>query len=149
MSEAADPILPYHQRYIEACRKGDAAAFSALYSETCVFMPPNEPSIFGKGELEEWIHEYFSAFRIVTLDGTEREVTVFGDTAVERWAYLVAIRSVNGEDRIRDDGRFLTIWKNEGGTWRIAQSIFNSIRPIGGGTSRFLIRLKAKGQKLD
>jgi ketosteroid isomerase-like protein len=149
MSDETDPILPYHQRYLEACRKGDGAAMLELYSDTCVLMPPNEPSIFGKKELEEWIHEYFSAFRIVTLDDTEREVTVFGDWAVERWAYLVAIQSVNGEDRIRDDGRFLTIWKNEGGTWRMAQAMFNSIRPIGGGTSRFLVRLKKKGQNSE
>jgi hypothetical protein len=40
--------------------------------------------------------------------------------------------------RIRDDGRLLTVWKQEAdGVWRIAQTMWNSIRPIGSGTSRY------------
>ena len=140
----ADPIAEYHRRYMDACLKGDVAAIVSLYSDTAVWMPPNEPSIFGKKELEEWHREYFAAFRIVTFDETEREVIVLDGGVVDRFAYLVAIQSLSGEDRIRDDGRFLRFWKKEQDVWRIAQSMFNSIRPIGSGTSRFLVRMKTK-----
>jgi len=143
-ASAADAIAEAHSRFLDACLKGDVATIISVHSDEVVMMPPNEPSIFGKRELEEWYREYFQAFRIVTVDQTEREVTVLDGWAVERWAYLVAIQSVNGEDRIRDDGRFLTLWKREAGVWRIAQTMFNSIRPIGSGTSRFLVRLKKR-----
>jgi ketosteroid isomerase-like protein len=139
--EAADPVAEPHSRYMDACRKGDVPAILSLYSNTAVMMPPNEPSLYGKKELEEWHQEYFAAFQIVTLDQTDREVMVFEEYAVERWAYLVAIESLSGTDRIRDDGRFLTLWKREGSVWRIAQSMFNSTRPVGSGTTRFLMRL--------
>jgi ketosteroid isomerase-like protein len=139
-----DPIAESRRRFADACLKGDVPSILSFFCDTAVMMAPNEPSIFGKKELEEWHHEYFSAFRVVTLEQTEREVTMFDGWAIERWAYLVAIESLNGDDRIRDDGRFLTVWKKEDGAWRIQQTMFNSIRPIGSGTSRFLVRLKKK-----
>lgn len=139
-----DPIAECRRHFTAACLKSDVATIVSLFSDTGVMMPPNEPSIFGKNELEEWHQDYFGAFRVVTLDETEREVTVLDGWAFERWTYLVAIESLSGEDRIRDDGRFLTVWKLEEGVWRIAQTMFNSIRPIGSGTSRFLVRLKKK-----
>jgi ketosteroid isomerase-like protein len=140
----ADPITEFRSRLTAAFLKGEVATILSFYSDTAVLMPPNEPSLFGKKEIEEWHQEYFAAFRLVTVEKTEHEVTMFDGWAVERWAYLVAIESLNGVDRIRDDGRFLTVWKKEGPDWRIQQSMFNSIRPIGSGTSRFLVRLKKK-----
>ena len=146
-SSDADPIIESRRRLSEAFLKGDVATILSFYSDTAVFMPPNEPSLFGKQEIEEWHQEYFAAFRLVTAEKTEHEVTMSDGWAVERWAYLVAIESLNGDDRIRDDGRFLTVWKKEGSDWLIQQSMFNSIRPIGSGTSRFLVRLKKKSEK--
>ena len=139
-----DPILEYLERFMDGFRRNDKAAVLSLFSENGIMMPSNEPSIYGKKELEEWYDEYFSAFRVLTFEKTERDVTLLGDWAIERWSYLVAIQSVNGDDRIRDDGRALSVWKKEGDHWRIAQTMFNSIRPIGGATSRFLVRMKSK-----
>ena len=80
---------------------------------------------------------------MVTFTEIEREVTVFNsEWAGERWAYMVAIQPLHGGDRIRDDGRFLALWKCEAGLWRMSQAMFNSIRPVGSGTSRFFVRLK-------
>jgi ketosteroid isomerase-like protein len=142
-----DPIAEPRRRLNAAFLKGDVATILSIYSDTAVLMAPNEPSLFGKNEIEEWHQEYFAAFRLVTLEVTEHEVTMLDGWAIERWAYLVAIESLNGVDRIRDDGRFLTVWKKEGMDWRIQQSMFNSIRPIGSGTSRFLVRLKKKSDQ--
>jgi len=77
----------------------------------------------------------------------EREVTMMGEYAVERWAYMVAIQPLHGGERIRDDGRFLAVWKRDGGRWRMSQAMFNSMRPIGAGTSRFLVRLKNRSDQ--
>lgn len=141
-SAPADPIVPFHQQYVRAVMAGDVAALLSLYTDAAVWMPPNEPTLFGKGELLEWYQEYFADFRVVSFGETEREVTVMGDWAIERWAYMVAIEPLNGDDRIRDDGRFLAIWQRDGDVWCMAQAMFNSIRPIGSGTSRFFSRIK-------
>ena len=137
-----DPLAESHLRYINAVKAGDISTIVSLYTATAILMPPNDSSLFGTKELEEWHQEYFADFRVETFAEIEREVEVFDGWAVERWAYMVAIQPLHGGERIRDDGRFLSLWKRDEGVWRMAQAMFNSIRPVGSGTSRFFTRLK-------
>ena len=126
----------------------DVTAIVSLFCDNGVMMPPNETSLYGREELQEWHDEYFRDFKVVTLSDTEREVSMLGEWAVERWAYMVAIVPLKGGERIRDDGRFLILWHREpDGVWRISQAIFNSIRPVGAGTSRFLARVMQAKKK--
>jgi hypothetical protein len=58
---------------------------------------------------------------------------------------MVAITPASGENRIRDDGRVLAFWKRDGsGTWRIWQQLWNSAKPVGIGTNRYMARLMHK-----
>ena len=139
-----DPVAESHQRFISAVLAADVPGIVSLYSENTVSMPHNDSTLYGRKELQEWHEEYFTDFRVETFAEIEREVTMFDGWAVERWAYMVAIQPLKGGERIRDDGRFLMLWKREGGLWQIEQSMMNSMRPIGSGTSRFLVRLKNK-----
>jgi ketosteroid isomerase-like protein len=145
----SDPLTDSHQRFIEAVKAGDVATITSLYTENGVLMPPNDMSLWGRKELQEWHQEYFADFRVVTFAEIEREVTMMDGWAVERWAYMVAIEPLHGGERIRDDGRFLAVWKREGSAWRMAQAMFNSMRPIGAGTSRFLVRLKNRADQRE
>jgi ketosteroid isomerase-like protein len=139
--------MEQHQRFIDSVKAGDIPTIVSLYTDNAVLMPPNDMSLWGKKELEEWHQEYFADFSIVTFAEIEREVSLMGDWAVERFAYMVAIQPLHGGERIRDDGRFLTVWKLDDGVWRITQAMFNSMRPIGSGTSRFLVRLKNRADQ--
>ena len=58
---------------------------------------------------------------------------------------MIAIAPVGGRNRIRDDGRFLTIWKRQtDGVWKMWQMIWNSTKPIGIGTNRYMWRFMQK-----
>lgn len=142
-----DPLAEPHLRFMEAVKAGDIPTIVSVYSDTAILMPHNDSSLFGKKELQEWHEEYFSEFRVETFVEVERDVSIFDGWAVERWAYMVAIQPLHGGDRIRDDGRFLSQWKRDAGVWRIEQAMFNSIRPVGSGTSRFFTRLKNKASR--
>jgi uncharacterized protein (TIGR02246 family) len=142
-TETSDPIAESRHIWTEAAKASDAAKITSVYCDDVVLMPPNETSLYGKSEATEWWEEYFESFKVTVLNGTERDVRIIGDQAIELWTYMVAIDPVRGGDRIRDDGRSLTIWKREqDGIWRVAETLWNSIRPIGSGTSRYLARLK-------
>lgn len=141
---ANDPVNDSHRRFVSAVLKGDVSELMSLYVKSAVLMPPNDTTLYGKAELEEWYREYFENFRVVTFEALERDVTVLDVWAVERWTYMVAIQPSDGSERIRDDGRLFTLWAKDDGKWRIVQSMFNSIRPIGSGTIRFLALLKKK-----
>ena len=141
---ANDPVRDSHNRFVSALLKGEVSELVSLYTKSAVLMPPNDTSLYGHSELEEWYREYFENFRIVTMEAIERDVTVLDGWAMERWTYMVAIQPSDGSERIRDDGRLFTLWTKDEGKWRMAQSMFNSIRPIGSGTIRFLALLKKK-----
>jgi ketosteroid isomerase-like protein len=146
---ANDPVRDSHRRFISALLKADVGELVSLYTKSAVLMPPNDTTLYGRVELEEWYREYFENFRIVTMEALERDVTVLDGWAVERWTYMVAIQPRDGSERIRDDGRLFTVWTKEDSKWRIAQSMFNSIRPIGSGTIRFLALLKKKNKRAN
>ena len=147
--EENDPLASNHQAFLDGVRTGDVARLVSLFCEDGVLMPPNEPSLFGRSELQEWYEDYYQHFGIVSITETEREVALIANGwAVERFAYMIAIAPLSGGERIRDDGRFFQVWKLEAdGEWRIAQAMFNSVRPIGAGTSRFVARMSERNKK--
>src|SRR4051812_45221907 len=136
-----DPIAERHQALIEASKSGAVAALAELFCEDAVLMAPNETTLYGRAEVREWFEEYFQNFQITALADTERDVTMLGGWGVERIAYTIAIAPVAGGERIRDDSRWFSVWRlDNDGVWRMYQAMFNSIRPIGSGTSRFISR---------
>jgi ketosteroid isomerase-like protein len=146
-----DPTAGRRRALINAALKGDIDTIVSLACDDIVAMSPNETTLYGKAEWKEWWEEYFQYFRIVALTESDRDVTCNGDFMIEVSGYMVALDAAGGGGRIRDDGRWLTIWKREAdGSWRISQTMWNSVRPIGSGTNRYISRLmqkKARGKK--
>lgn len=144
-AEIKSLIAAARQVWMDAWRGSDTKTMETILCDDVVFMPPNETSLYGKDEVMEWLSEYSEHFRVTVVNGTETELVLAGDLAIEQWSYMVAIELIHGNERIRDDGRFFTIWKQEPkGVWKISQTMWNSIRPIGTGTSRYLARLREK-----
>ncbi len=141
--ESHDPVAASHVKYVAAVTAGDVESVISLFHKDVVFMPPNDRTVHGELELREWHQDYFQHFSIVSLQETEREIKVLGDWVIERWAYTVAIEALVGGESIRDEGRFLMNWTREpDGIWRVAYAMFNSVQPVGSGTSRFLATIR-------
>ena len=144
-SSEQDPTAARHQLQVEAAKNGDLDALVSLFCEDAVLMAPNETTLYGRAEIREWFEEYFQNFRIITFAVTERDVTLLDGWVIERHSYTIAINPVAGGERIRDDSRWFAIWKLDlEGVWRMSQAMFNSIRPIGSGTSRFISRMSQR-----
>ena len=141
--DSHDPFTSNHLNYIAAVTSGDVEAVVSIFHKDGIFMPPNDRTVYGEMELREWHQDYFQHFTIVSLQETEREVKVLGDWAIERWTYNVSIDALVGGESIRDEGRFMKTWTREpDGIWRIAYAMFNSMQPVGSGTSRFLATIR-------
>jgi ketosteroid isomerase-like protein len=140
-----DPIFELRQRYLESWRSGDIDGLISLVADDVVVMSPNDSTLYGAAEYREWLEEYFQNFRITALSEPDRTIVVNGDYATEYATYMLAITPVGATSRIRDDGRFLTIWKRQAdGAWKIWQTLWNSERPIGIGTNRRMWRTTHK-----
>lgn len=140
-----DPISALRQSFVNATKAGDVDTLASLAANDVVVMPPNDTTIYGRDEWRAWWDEYYQYFRVTAASESEREVAINGDFAVERWEYMVAVNPVSGGSRIRDDGRILTIWNRQSdGSWKIWRMMWNSIKPVGIGTNRYMSRMMQK-----
>lgn len=131
-----------HQEVMQASHSNDVGRVVSMYAEDAVLMPPNDTDLIGTDEIRSWWQDYFEFFEIVSNVETEREVTVAGDQAFERAAFSVVISSRKNGAEIRDDVRALTVWRRQpGGEWRISHQIWNSTKPVGSGTNRYMSRM--------
>jgi uncharacterized protein (TIGR02246 family) len=134
-----------HEQVHESSLSGDVEALISLFADDAVLMPPNDTTVYGKDEIRTWWTEYFSFFRVTSSVETEREVMVSGPQTLVRTSFSVTIVPKRGGARILDDIRSLTIWKQEaGGTWKITHQIWNSTKPVGSGTNRYMNRMLQK-----
>jgi ketosteroid isomerase-like protein len=140
-----DPIQPYRQAFLNAAKAGDVEGLVSLAADDIVCMSPNDTTVYGKDEYRAWWEEYFQYFKLVVFTEPERSVVINGDFATEHSTYMLAVAPANGGNRIRDDGRALSIWKRQpDNSWKIWQMIWNSTKPIGIGTNRYMSRLMQK-----
>src|SRR5262249_26173295 len=124
-----------------AMKAGDSEALIGFLADDVVFMPPADRTLYGKTKVREWVDEYFQYFRILELDQSETSATVLGDVLVERAAVSVKIEPRKDGAPIYDETRILSVWRLQAdGSWKLWQMIWDSVKPIGAGTNRFLVR---------
>ena len=133
------------QQVLKASLTGDLDSIVAMFADDAVLMPPNDTTVYGKDEIRAWWEEYFTFFRVTSSVETEREITVEGDQAFVRASFSVTIVPKQQGPRILDDIRSLTVWSQRvDGTWKISHQIWNSTKPVGSGTNRYMTRMLQK-----
>ena len=124
---------------------GNISALVSMFEDDAVLMPPNDTTVYGKEEIQSWWEEYFTYFRVASSVETEREVTLDGDQAYVRSSFSITIVPKQQGARILDDIRSLTVWnRRPDGNWKITHQIWNSTKPVGSGTNRYMTRMLQK-----
>jgi len=145
MSTTDGPTVSLHEEVLKASLSHDLNLILNVFTDDAILMPPNDTTVFGKDEIRSWWEDYFSFFRITSVKETERQMTVVGNQAFDRQAFSVTIVPKERGARILDDIRSLIVWRREAdGSWRIAQQIWNSTKPVGSGTNRYMTRMLQK-----
>ena len=99
----------------------DAAGLAQLYSSTGQVLPTGADVIEGTEDITEfWQGVFDSGISTATLKTLE--VTALNETAVEVGRYK--LMTPKGESA--DKGKYIVIWKKEGGAWKLHRDIFNS-----------------------
>jgi uncharacterized protein (TIGR02246 family) len=105
----------------------DAAALAALYTANATLLPPNSARVTGSAAiLEFWKGALASAPDRGKL--TTAEVEAHGDTAHEVGTYELSM----ADGKVADKGKYVVIWKREGGQWKLHRDIWNSDMPAAG-----------------
>jgi uncharacterized protein (TIGR02246 family) len=108
-----------------AVGRGDARAVAAMYTEGGQLYPPNERIVAGRAAIEGfWKAAMDSGLKGVELKAAE--VESLGDSAVEAGTYTLSGKDGTTLDR----GKYLVLWKWEGGAWKLHRDCWNSNEPV-------------------
>jgi len=125
-SQAQKPTLTANgNSWMEAFNDHDASSLSALYAPDAVFLPPNEPAVFGRDAIRAAHQELFATgdFKI-ELEALE---TVIDDEL----AYVAGrYRMWTDDGDLVDRGKYIEIWRPVDGEWMISRDIYNSSIPL-------------------
>jgi ketosteroid isomerase-like protein len=103
--------------------QGDAAGVAALYSSEAMLLPPGSAVVKGNTAIRDfWQGAMNMGIKEAKLDIVEVEQQ--GDTAIEVGRYR--LKGAGGE--IMDEGKFIVVWKQEAGQWKLHRDIWNSSR---------------------
>ena len=109
-----------NKAFMAAVDKGDAAGVAACYTADAKVMPPNTEAVAGTKDIA-------AMFQGLAKDGLKialstGEVFDGGDSATEIGTYVVS----DAKGTPLDTGKYIVLWKKDGGTWKLHRDIWNS-----------------------
>ena len=130
MSGARGAIETADKAFMEAINRGDAAEGALIYTTDARVLPPNVEMLYGRQAAEEfWQAAINMGVGDVVLEIVE--VVEQGDIASEIGQYTLTVQLPDG-GAINDSGKYVVVWKQEEGTWKIDIDIWNSSLPAAG-----------------
>jgi uncharacterized protein (TIGR02246 family) len=103
---------------------GDIKAAAEVYSEDAEALPPGSSAIGGRDAIRMfWEGAFEMGIAKVVVKTLETSGTG-GDTAYEQGTYTLYGKAGD----IRDDGKYIVVWRREGKAWRMYRDIWNSNR---------------------
>jgi len=124
---AADPrsgAEAANRKFMEAFGRGDAANVARLYTSSAQLLPAHSDFVAGTTAIQRfWQGAMDMGLKEAVLETIELEA--LGDTAYEVGRYT--LKAAGGQ--VADAGKYLVIWRQEGGTWRIHRDIWTTSRP--------------------
>ncbi len=124
LTEVREAIVAANENFVAAFNKGDSAGLAALYTENGQILPPNSGFVKGKQAIQTFWQALFDmGIKAAKLEIVE--VEGYSDTVIEVSKY-----TLQGEEgQVLDQGKYIVIWKQENGQWKLHRDIFNSSMP--------------------
>jgi ketosteroid isomerase-like protein len=100
----------------------DAVTLASLYSDTAILMPPNEPMVRGRTEIQTWFERALVRPRSVRI--VPIETTAEADQAFQVGTFTTAVSS-SREGDVSVPAKYVLVLKNDRGEWKIEYDIWS------------------------
>jgi uncharacterized protein (TIGR02246 family) len=101
----------------------DAAKLAGFYTEDSVYMPPNAPMVKGRAAIEAHLKQELQE-GYTNLKLTPMESAISGSQA-----YGAGTATITVPGGRTENGKYVVVYKQVGGAWKIAYSIHNMDQP--------------------
>lgn len=108
-------------QFVNAFKRGDAAALAGLYTTGAELLPANSDFVRGTAA----IRTFWQSVIDMGLKGASLEtidVEGHGDTVIEVGRY----RLYAAGDVVADQGKYIVVWKNDNGAWKLHRDIWTT-----------------------
>ena len=119
-------ILDQAKKFSEYLMTDEKEKVVAMYTADAKIFPGDRDILEGNDLEDYWNPETPSSWQISFHKITHLEVKVWGDEAYD-YGYYEGI-STNGEQTANWKGKYVIIWRKEGGEWKIYLDIWNRIK---------------------
>ncbi len=124
MATKAVSIQALNEIFTKTFANGDAAGMGALYTENGQLMPSNSDFVTGRKAIQGFwkgvMDMGIKAAKLETIDLEEH-----GNSAYEVGKYILS----GPGGQVMDQGKYVVIWKKEGGEWKLHRDIWNTSMP--------------------
>ncbi len=121
VKDLTNEIVEANQVFITHFNNHDGAAIGQLYTENGRLFPTNSPVIEGREAIGSFWSGIFE-LGINSAELTTVHVESYDDTAVEEGAYKL----FGADNSQLDEGKYIIVWKNVDGQWKLDRDIFNT-----------------------
>ncbi len=123
-TDVSDAIREADEKFVTTFSRGDAAGLAALYTENAQFLPPNSDPVTGRPAIQATFQGFMDmGVKAIKLESIE--VEGYGNTASEVGKYT--LEDEGGQ--VLDQGKFMVIWKQEAGQWKLHRDMINTSMP--------------------
>lgn len=109
-----------NEKFMETYSRGDAEGMAELYTRDGMVLPPNGDFVEGRQQIQEFWKAIMKSVKSVKLE--IREVEQHGNTAYE----VSRATLFDEKGQTLDQAKYIVIWKQENGHWKLHRDIFNS-----------------------
>jgi len=120
-------VLAASKQYVQAWIQGDTAAALGLVSNDIRVLISGVPDIVGPEATRKLFADEMATYDVPLLKLDHQDVIVSGDHAIDIGTYEEIQVPKKGGAPIQGRGRFMTIWRREGGEWRITRYMLNDL----------------------
>lgn len=116
-----------HRRYAEwmdAIQRRDLEAVVSMYAADGVYMAPGRPRYSGKEAIREAWRTHLARPGFKALYEPDLDVSASLDLAYDKGTYVITLDRDGNANQMR--GKYVVVWKKEGGHWVVAVDIDNA-----------------------
>ena len=111
-------------QFVTAFKRGDATSMANLYTASAQLLPANSDFVRGTAAIGAfWQTVMDMGLKGASLETIELEV--HGDTVIEIGRY----RLLAAGDAVADQGKYIVVWKNDNGKWKLHRDIWTTSQP--------------------
>jgi uncharacterized protein (TIGR02246 family) len=122
--EVRAAIEAQNRAFGEAVHASDTAALGALYTQDGAVLPPGGARVTGRAAVTEFWGAALASGVANAVLTTEEVAYAGGDTATEVGSAVLSAK----DGSVVDEGKYVVLWKQEAGAWRLHRDIWNSNR---------------------